>query len=144
MRITRVAAIALGGFVSLVAAMSVVGFVTDNVWVRLVVGLTLVLGLPAVVADRLLKRTDATLATRGSLAMVADVFAIVLLGVALVVASAESVTRGLFAREGDRYARSGSTFMARAVYFVGGLSPVFSAEKGAAAGARSAPASASK
>jgi len=146
MRITGGVGIVLGGFVTLVAAMSVVGFVTDNLWVRLVLGLVVVLGFPAFLADRLLEQSASTLATRGSLGMVADVFATVLLGVALILVAADGVTRGLFSREGDRYARSGSTAMARAVYFVGGVSPVFpsdkAAAKGSAAGSSSAAGSA--
>jgi hypothetical protein len=143
MRITSSIGIALGGFVTLVSVMGVVGFVTDNVWARLVVGLLVVIGLPAFLADRLLKRSDATLATRGGIGTVSDVFAIVLLGTALMLVAADTFTKGILAREGDRYARSGSTGMARAVYFVAGVSPVFPSEKAKAPGAGSASASGS-
>ena len=143
MRITCGIGIALGGFVTLVSVMGVVGFVTDNIWARLVLGLLIVVGLPAFLADRLLKRSDSTLATRGGLGMVADVFAIVLLGVALILVSAEGVTKNLFSREGDRYARAGSTTMARMVYFVGGESPVFPSEKAAGKGGPAGSGSAS-
>jgi len=142
MRITAGIGIALGGFVSLVAVMAVVGLAIDNVWARLVVGLLLVVGLPAFLADRMLKRSDSTLATRGSLGMVADVFAIVLLGAALMLIAADSVTSSLFRHEADLYAKHGSTTMARAVYFVAGVSPVFPGEKPAAAPTGSASASA--
>ena len=51
------------------------------------------------------------------------------LALALALVTAGSFTSPLlirsFARAGDRYARSGSPTMARVVYFVGGLSPVF-------------------
>jgi hypothetical protein len=143
MRITCAVGIALGGVVTLVGVMGVVGFVTDNIWVRLVLGLLLVVGLPAFLADRLLKRSDSTLATRGGIGMVADVFAIVLLGVALVLVAADGVTKGIYSREGDRYARSGSTAMARLVYFIGGVSPVFPSEKAAGKGGPAASGSAS-
>jgi len=129
MRITCAIGIALGGFVALVGMMSVVGLAVSNIWARLVVGLVVVFGLPAFLADRLLKRTDANLGTRGSLGMVADVFAIVLLGVSLMLVAAEAMTKNLFAHEADLYARSGSTTMARLVYFVAGVSPVFPNEK---------------
>ena len=129
MRITCAIGIALGGFVALVGMMSVVGLAVSNVWARLVVGLIVVIGLPAFLADRLLKRTDANLGTRGSLGMVSNVFAIVLLGVALMLVAAEAMTRNLLAHEADLYARSGSTTMARLVYFVAGVSPVFPNEK---------------
>jgi hypothetical protein len=143
MRITSAIGIALGGFVSVVAVMAVVGLAVDNFWVRLVVGLLLVVGLPAFLADRMLKRSDSTLATRGGLGMVADVFAIVLLGAALMLIAADSVTSSLFRHEADLYAKHGSTVMARAVYFVAGVSPVFPGEKPTATPAGSASASGS-
>ncbi|GEM_PF-1190895 len=130
MRITRVVGILLGGSVTLVGAMSLVGLVTDSFWVRLVVALVLVVGFPAFVSDRFFKRTKMT----GGAAMVADVFAIVLLGVALVLVTVDFVSRPLLVREGDRYARSGSRAMARVVYFLGGVSPVFPEEKESPAG----------
>jgi len=143
MRITSAIGIALGGFVSLVAVMAVVGLAVDNFWVRLVVGLLLVVGLPSFLADRMLKRSDSTLATRGGLGMVADIFAIVLLGAALMLIAADSVTSSLFRHEADLYAKQGSTTMARAVYFVAGVSPVFPGEKPKSAPAGSASASGS-
>ena len=142
MRITTTIGIALGGFVTLVAVMAVVGLAVDNIWARLVVGLLVVVGLPAFLADRMLKRGGSTLATRGGLGMVADVFAIVLLGAALMLIAADSVTSGLLRHEADLYAKHGSTTMARAVYFVAGVSPVFPGEKPAAPTSGSASASA--
>ena len=125
MRITCGVGIALGGFVTLTAVMGVIGLAVDNIWARLVIGLLVVVGLPAFVADRLLKRSDSTLATRGGLGMVADVFAIVLLSIALGLSAVDWATRPLFRHEGDLYARAGSTTMARLVYFVAGVSPCF-------------------
>jgi hypothetical protein len=136
MRITCGIGIALGGFVSLIGVMSVVGLAVDNIWVRLLVGLLLVIGLPAFLADRLLKRSDSNLATKGGLGMVANVFAIVLLGIALMLVAADAITKSLIRHEADLYARSGSTTMARLVYFVAGVAPVFPFEKaGASPGA---------
>ena len=143
MRITAGVGIALGGFVTLTAVMAVVGLAVDNIWARLIVGLLVVVGLPSFLADRMLKRGGSTLATRGGLGMVADVFAIVLLGAALMLIAADSVTSSLFRHEADLYAKHGSTVMARAVYFVAGVSPVFPAEKSAAATSGSGSASAS-
>ena len=144
MRVTAGVGIALGGFVTLVAVMAVVGLAVDNIWARLIAGLLVVVGLPAFLADRMLKRSDSTLATRGGLGMVADVFAIVLLGAALMLIAADSVTSSLFRHEADLYAKHGSTAMARAVYFVAGVSPIFPAERSAAAsGSASGSASAS-
>lgn len=137
MRIVRGIGIAFGGFVTLVAVMSVVGIVVENFWVRFLVGLAFVVALPAFLADRLLKRTN----MGGGRGMVGDVFAILLLGVALVVVAAEGVTRPMLSKEGDRYARSGSTFFARIVYFLAAESPSFpssAAPSGSASGSPSA------
>lgn len=143
MRITCGVGIALGGFVTLVGMMAVIGLVTDNLWARLIVGLIVVIGLPSFLADRMLKRSDANLGTKGGLGMVADIFAVVLLGAALMLVAADAVTRGLLRHEGDIYARSGSTTMARMVYFVAGVSPVFPSEKPTAKPGGSASASSS-
>jgi hypothetical protein len=141
MRITRAAGIASGGFVTTVGLMSVVGLAVEAFWVRLVLALLVVVGLPAFVSDRFLKKTS----MGGGIAMVADIFAIVLLGIALVLVAADFASKPLLVREGDRYARSGSRSMARVVYYLGGVSPVFPDEKprGAAGGGPSGAPSAS-
>ena len=146
MRVTCAIGIGLGGFVALVGVMAVVGLAVSNLWVRLVAGGVVVIGLPTVLSDRLLKRTNANLGTRGSLGMVANVFAILLLGMSLTLVAANKMTSSLLAHEGDNYARSGSLTMARLVYFVAGVSPVFPNErnvKPVAASPASASASAS-
>ena len=143
MRITCAIGIVLGGFVALVGVMAVVGLAVSNIWARLIVGLIVVIGLPAFLSDRLLKRTSANLGTRGSLGMVADVFAIVLLGISLMLVAADAMTKSLLAHEGDLYAKSGAPAMARLVYFVAGVSPVFPNEKAAAKPGGSASGSAS-
>jgi hypothetical protein len=142
MRITRGVGIFLGGFVTLVGVMSAVGLATDNFWARFLVALVVVVGLPAFVADRLLKRAESA----GGLGLVADIFAIVLLSFALILVAADVASRPLLVREGDRYARSGSRTMARLVYYLGGVSPVFPGEPDptpAGSGSASASASAS-
>lgn len=129
MRITRVIGMTLGGFVSLVGAMSVAGLAWSNIWFRLAVGVLIIVAVPSLLADRMLKRTNANLGTKGALGMVGDVFAIVLLGLALLLVAAESMTKNLVAHEADHYARANSIMMARAVYFIAGVSPVFPNEK---------------
>ena len=141
MRITCALGIALGGFVALIGVMAVVGLAISNIWARLAIGLLVVVGLPSFLSDRLLKRTSANLGTRGSLGMVTDVFAIVLLGMSLMLVAADKMTSSLLAHEGDLFAKSGSPTMARLVYFVAGVSPVFPNEKAVAKSAASASAS---
>ncbi len=148
MRVTRTIGVLFGGIVTLVGLMALVGFITESFWVRLIVALVVGVGFPAFVSDRFLKRTN----LRGGLAMVADIFAVILLGIALILVAADFASKPLLVREGDRYAKSGSRTMARFVYYLGGVSPVFPAEKsaaplgsGSAAGSGSSPkASASK
>ncbi len=126
MRIARAIGILLGGFVTIVGLMSVVGIVTDMFWVRLGIAVLVGIALPALAADRVLKRTN----MGGGLATVVDVFAIVLLLLAIVFVGLGSMTAGILRDEGDRYARSGSKLMARAVYFLAGVSPTFPGEPG--------------
>ena len=128
-RTTRLFGIFLGGLVTLVGMMSVVGIITDNVWARLVVALIVVVGFPAFISDRVLKR----MGLAGGLSRIGDIFAIVLLGIALALVGADFASKPLFVREGDRYARSGSATMARIAYFLGGVTPVFPDEKAAGA-----------
>jgi hypothetical protein len=124
MKATRVVGLLLGGFVTLVGFMGLVGLVTDNFWVRLLVALVVVVGLPAFAAERVLRRSG------GGFALVGDVFAILLLGVALMLVSADILTKGMLVDEGDRYATSGSRTMARVVYFLAGVAPTFPDEEG--------------
>ncbi len=126
MRITKLVGIVFGGLVTLVGMMSLVGLVTDNVWARLIVALVFVIGLPAFLSDRILKRIG------GGPGRVGDVFAIVLLAAALLLVAVDFASRPLLVREGDRHARAGSRTMARVAYFLGGVSPVFPEDRGAA------------
>ena len=139
-RITRAFALLVGGLVTMVGVMGIVGLVTGNFFARFLVALVLVIGIPALVTDRLLKRTKA----RG-LGLVGDVFAIVLLALALFFVGLEFLSKPLFVGEGNHYSRSGSRGMARFAYWLGGVTPVFPEERGLPrlAGSGSAAASSS-
>ncbi len=130
MRLTTALGILFGGAVALIGVMAVVGLVVANLGVRVGIALLVVIGLPAFLSDRLLKRTRANLGTRGSLGMVTDVFAIVLLGVALTFVAADAVTKRVLSHEGDLHAKAGAQTVARIVYFVAGVSPTFPGDKG--------------
>lgn len=138
MRLTRGVGVLFGGAVTLVGLMSLVGFAVESFWVRLIVAAIVVIGFPAFVSDRFLKRTN----LGGGLAMVTDIFAISLLAIALALVAADALSKPLLVREGDRYARSGSRTMARFVYFLGGVSPVWPEEQAAKAAAPRGSASA--
>jgi hypothetical protein len=137
-RITRALGLLVGGLVTLVGVMGIVGLVTGNFLARFLVALVLVIGIPALATDRLLKRTKA----RG-LGLVGDVFAIVLLGLALFFVGMEFISKPLFVGEGNHYSRSGSRGMARFAYWLGGVTPVFPEERGLPRMIGSASASAS-
>ena len=139
LRLLRAAGLVAGGFVTQVFGMSVVGLVTDNFWVRFVLAIVVVVGLPTFLSDRLLRRTKFVGAGAG---LVVDVFAVVYLGAALIVVSADFASRPLLEREGDRYARSGARTMARVVYFLAGVRPAFPDDAQAAPPAASASTSA--
>ena len=126
MRGVHVVGLLLGAFVSLVFVMALVGKVgIDSFLVRIVVGLLVVIALPAFVADRILRKRP------GGLAMVGTVFTIVLLGISLFVVGADFLTRDLLRDEGDRYARSDSRFMERIVYKLAAVEPVFPEQRAA-------------
>jgi hypothetical protein len=124
-RVARGLGLLVGGLITMVGVMGIVGLVTGNFLARLLVALVLVIGIPALATDRLLKRTKA----RG-LGLVGDVFAIVLLGLALFFVGLEFLSKPLFVGEGDHYARSGSRGMSRFAYWLGGVTPVFPEERG--------------
>lgn len=134
----RAAAIVLGGLVSFVGLMSFVGLATSNLAVRFIGALVLVVVLPAIATERVLKRTEG----KGSLALIGDVFAVVLMVLALLFVGAEAVTRPIFTHEGDHHAKDGSRVMARALYFLGGVTPTFPPDKPQATPPSSASASA--
>lgn len=134
----RLAATLFGGLISFLGLMALVGGITDSFVARFVGALAVVIVLPAVIAERVLRRAG----EKADLMLVIDVFAVVLMGLALFFVGAEAVTRPLLAHEGDRYARGGARVMARALYFLGGVAPTFPEEKTATAPATSASASA--
>ena len=122
--VTRAIGILLGGSITLIGAMGLVGLAVDGVLVRLVAALVLVVGIPAFVSDRLLKRFA------GGLGMVGDAFAVVWLGIALALVAVEPVAHKLFVSEGARSALRVVVALARVGYFLGGARPVFPEERG--------------
>jgi len=121
-RVVKATAIVLGGVGTFVTFASIVGLVTGNAWARAGLALVLSIVLPAVAVDRALPKKDAAKARPG---LVADVVALVLLGIPLLfIGLGQPVTRPLLVREGDRLAESGHDVPAHAVYFLAGVRPV--------------------
>lgn len=121
--ISKTIAIVVGLALTVLSLMSLIGFFTDNFWIRLIPALVLALGAPLFLVDRLLPDGDQA-AARG---LTTDVLAVVWLGFGvLYVGLAQPLTGSLVIAEGDRYAASGSTTFARMTYWMGGASPIAS------------------
>jgi serine protease Do len=124
-RVVKALAIVVGGLLTFVSLMAVVGVVSANGYVRVIAALILAIALPAFVADRLLPKND-TARARG---LVSDVFALTLLGFAFLFCGiAQPLTRKLLVAEGDRLAASGFGALARVAYLFGGVRPEFPLE----------------
>jgi S1-C subfamily serine protease len=113
--VLKVAAIAAGFVGSFVSIMAAVGAATESSYARVGAALAGVIVLPLGVADRLLPKDDPKRA-RG---LVTDVFAVGLLGFALLfTAAGNTITRPLLLREGDRLVRAGWDGLARVAYLL--------------------------
>jgi serine protease Do len=115
-------ALKLGAFVlglpaALLCGMALVGALTGNGFVRVIVAVVVVVGVPLVIADRLLP-SEPTRA-RG---LVSDVCAVtwMLLTFGLA-AAAGTVTRPLLTTEGDRLVAEGHEDIAKGAFFLAGL-----------------------
>ena len=86
-RAIKGAAIVLGGVCTFVSFSSIVGIATGNAWARAGLALVLTVVLPMAAVDRALPKKDAGKARPG---LVVDVIAMVLLGVALLLAPTSS------------------------------------------------------
>lgn len=135
-RVVKALAMVVGGVLTFVSLMAVVGVVSANGYVRVIVALILAIALPAVVADRLLPKND-TAKARG---LVSDVFSVTLLGFAFLFCGiAQPLTGKLLVSEGDRLAASGFSTLARIAYLFGGVRPEFPRESPPAHGASLQP-----
>jgi len=111
--LVKIAAIVAGFVASAVSIMAAVGAYTDNIYARAGAALAGTIIVPLAVADRLLPRDD----PRRARGLVGDVFAVMLLGFALLfTAAGNKATRPLLAREGDRLVRAGWDGLARVAY----------------------------
>lgn len=113
---TKLAAIAVGGTITFLSLMAVVGRFTDNGWARFLVAIVVGIGLPALLADRLLPENP----TEGK-GMLTSVFAIGLLGFALLfVGVGISLTRGMLTAEAQRLSASGYDTLANTTHWLAG------------------------
>lgn len=123
--VTKTLAILIGLPLTVLSLMSLIGLFTDNFWIRLIPALVLALGVPLFLVDRLLPDNEQA-AARG---LPTDVLAVVWLGFGVIfIGLAQPLTSSLIIAEGDRYAASDSTTIARMTYWMGGASPIASTE----------------
>ncbi len=116
-RILKLAAFVVGLPAALLCGMALVGAFTDNGYARVLVAAVVVVGLPLVVADRLLPADHAP-----APGLVSDVCAVTWMVITFGFAAAlGSVTRPLLAREGDRLVASGHGDIAQGAYLLAGL-----------------------
>jgi len=116
-RTLKVLAILVGGPLTLVALMSLAGFVVSNGWIRLGVALLVGVGLPLLLADRLLPEDDPT---KGK-GLPSDVFAVGWLGFALLyVGVLAPFTAPLLSEEGARLKTSGLGAVGASVQWIAG------------------------
>ena len=119
--IVKAIAILVGGFGTMVAFMSLVGIVSGNGYVRLVIAALLSIAIPAFLTDRLLPKEDPLRA----IGLPTDVFALFYLGVTfLYVVLCHSGTQSLLVREADREREAAWVVPARVVYFFAATYPV--------------------
>lgn len=112
--VVKIVAIAVGGFLTVLSLMAIVGLFTDNGWARLGVAVLVAGALPALVADRLLPGDD----TRSN-GLVTDVFAVMWMGFALLfVGVLAGATGGLLRVEAQRLEDSGYKSVANAAAWI--------------------------
>jgi hypothetical protein len=148
-RIVRGFAIAVGAVCTFVTVSSLVGLVTSNGWIHLGIALVLTVALPAFAVDRALPKASAgkgdkkkggATATAPPPGLVADVAALVLLGIGMLfIGIGQPITRPLLVREGDRYAEEGHSVAAHVVYLLAGVRPVDASPQATVTPAPSAP-----
>lgn len=114
----RVVAGVAGGALALVVCMALAGIAVESTLLRICLGLVPWIVVPALLADRLLRRVG------GGVGLVVDLTAAVWLALALLAVGSRLLERPLTV-EGDRLAEQGHRVSARAAYFLAGVSPTF-------------------
>lgn len=135
--VVKTLAIVIGGFLTVITLMSLIGVVVESIWVRGIVALVVAIGVPLFLADRLLPDDDVTKG-RG---LPTDVVALTWMSVALLyVGLGGAVTAPLLVAEGDRLRHDGLPTVAAIVYWLAGVRVIEPETAGAggtgAAGAR--------
>lgn len=113
-------ALIVGGALSLVCLMAMVGLVVESGWIRSIVAVLAMLIVPAVIVDRLLPED----AANGAKGLPTDVFAVAWLGVGLLFClGLQEIARAALVTEADRQTQAGYTNLAKLTYFAAGVAP---------------------
>lgn len=119
--VVKALALGIGGALSLVCLMALVGLVAESGWIRSIVAVLAMLIVPAVIVDRLLPE-DAATEARG---LPTDVFALAWLGLGLLfTVGLPGVARPALVNEAERLTQAGYTTLAKLTYFAAGVTPV--------------------
>jgi hypothetical protein len=117
-RWVKVVAIVVGFPVTTLCLMIVVGRFAPSFNARAAAAIAITLAVPAITAWALRPHEDPL----GAVGMPSEVYAVLLLGFAVVfVVALQGRTRGLLLREGDRALCEGQSEMARAAWWLGGV-----------------------
>lgn len=118
-------ALVVGGALSLVCLMAMVGLVVESGWIRSIVAVLAMLVVPAVIVDRLLPED----AANGAKGLPTDVFALAWLGAGLLFSlGLQGAMRPALVTEAERLTHAGYTSLAKLAYFAAGVTPVSKAE----------------
>ncbi len=119
-RLLKGASILVGFVATMIGLSACIGALTGNVYARVIGALVVTIAVPLGIADRLLPKDDPARAK----GIVTEVMAVtwVLFGFVFATA-ANSATRGLLVREGDRFQQGGHEWSAQVAYFLAGVRP---------------------
>lgn len=119
-RIVKGVAFAVGGGLTVISLMSVVGAITSNGWARFIVAVIVAVAMTVFAVDRVVPRASKL---RGP-GFASDFAALMLVLFSfLFVGVAQPVTKPLLVREADRVADAGFPFVARALWYCAGVRP---------------------
>ncbi len=117
--ILKVAALFIGGPLSVISLMALVGMFVVNGWAQLGIALLVVIGLPALIVDRVLPR-----GAKKSNGIVSDVYSIVWMGIALVFIGFVSLTGDMLRAQAENFDDSGHDRLANLTMWVAGSANV--------------------
>lgn len=113
--ILKVAALSVGGVLTIISLMALSGTVIDNGWAQLGIALLVAIGLPALIADRLLP-PDA----KKSNGVVSDVYSLVWIGIALLFVGLTSLTGNMLRAKAANFHQNDHESLAELTMWVAG------------------------